>query len=76
LKVNSLPFKVRFIFRRDEFGGDILLFKPSDFELKAIYSVEITATREDLGLVAKKTITVTVIDLDDEAHSQKKYQPW
>jgi uncharacterized protein YcbX len=29
--------------------------------------VEITATREDLGLVAKKTITVTVIDLDDEA---------
>jgi hypothetical protein len=44
-----------------------LLFKPSDFELKAIYSEEITPTREDLGLVAKKTITVTVIDLDDEA---------
>jgi hypothetical protein len=28
--------------------------------------VEITAIREDLGLVAKKTITVEIYDLDDE----------
>ncbi|VVH58669.1 hypothetical protein, partial [bacterium endosymbiont of Bathymodiolus sp. 5 South] len=58
--------KDRFTFHRDGFGGDILLFEGGDFETKAIYSVEITAIREDLGLVAKKTITVEIYDLDDE----------
>jgi hypothetical protein len=42
------------------------VFEGGDFETKAIYSVEITAIREDLGLVAKKTITVEIYDLDDE----------
>ncbi|VVH64644.1 hypothetical protein BSPLISOX_2239, partial [uncultured Gammaproteobacteria bacterium] len=58
----------------DKFGLDgkdnnVLHFDSTDFEAREnnIYSVEVTARRDDTGETTTKTITVTVTDLDDEA---------